>query len=84
MTQESNLTEAKTFFPSDSEPEMDTEMMTTAANVLASMGEFGQIGIVWFSMGVALWQLLVIGKSLLTAGRNNTKQNISRQSLHSY
>ena len=76
MTHESNLTEAKTFFPSDSEPEMDTEMMTTAANVLASMGEFGQIGIVWFSMGVALWQLLVIGKSLLTAGKEIIQNKI--------
>ena len=43
-------------------------MMASIGRALNNVGEMGQIGIVWFSIGVAVWQMLVIGKSLLTSG----------------
>ena len=40
-------------------------------SVLENMGEIGQIGIVWFSMGVAIWQLFVIARNIMAGGEKN-------------
>lgn len=75
MTQDSILavTELAVAATDDLDERMDTEMDTSLmlANIgrtLNSVGEFGQIGIVWFSIGVAIWQMLVIGRNLMTSG----------------
>ena len=43
----------------------------TSVLLLANMGEIGQIGIVWFSMGVAIWQLFVIARNIMAGGEKN-------------
>ena len=44
-------------------------VMEPIGTTLGQMGELGQLGIVWFSMGVAVWQLLLIAKNLMAAGK---------------
>ena len=44
-------------------------VMEPIGTTIAQMGELGQIGIVWFSIGVAVWQLLLIAKNLMVAGK---------------
>merc|ERR1712086_682497 len=33
-------------------------------------GDVGQVGVVWFSMGVAIWQITLMARHLLFAGRS--------------
>ena len=47
---------------------LDTSLVTSLGPHIQNLGEIGQIGIVWFSMGVAIWQLFMIGRTLLAAG----------------
>ena len=73
MTQDEILAVTELAVVDDIEERIDTEMDTSLmlANIgrtLNSVGEFGQIGIVWFSIGVAIWQMLVIGRNLMTSG----------------
>ena len=46
-----------------------TAVMEPLGTSLAQLGELGQLGIVWFSIGVAVWQLLLIAKNLMAAGK---------------
>ena len=70
MTQDNNMTD---MIGNDTERALseliDTDLVTSVGTMLGNFGELGQLGIVWFSMGVAIWQMLVIGRSFLTAGR---------------
>ena len=52
----------------DSDGRMISEMITSIVSFVGSMGHFGQISVVWFSIGIAMWQLLAIGRNLLTSG----------------
>ena len=63
MEQEETAVVAKEF--------LDTSFVTSLAPQIRNLGEIGQIGIVWFSMGVAIWQLFMIGRSLLAAGETD-------------
>ena len=47
-----------------------TSFVTSLGPQIRNLGEIGQIGIVWFSMGVAIWQLIMIGRTLLAAGES--------------
>ena len=47
------------------------DVMDPIGTTIAQMGELGQIGIVWFSIGVAVWQLLLIAKNLMVAGKHS-------------
>ena len=40
----------------------------TVSAALGELGHWGQVTIVWFSIGVAVWQLLLIAKNLMAAG----------------
>ena len=48
---------------------LTSEMISTMATFFSNMGHFGQISVVWFSIGIAMWQLLAIGRNLITAGK---------------
>ena len=50
---------------------LDTSFVTSLGPQIRNLGEIGQIGIVWFSMGVAIWQLFMIGRTLLAAGESD-------------
>ena len=67
MEQEETAVIAKEFDTSF----LDTSFVTSLGPQLRNLGEIGQIGIVWFSMGVAIWQLIMIGRTLLAAGESN-------------
>ena len=36
--------------------------------VLHDVGEIGQTGVVWFSMGVAMWQMILMARHLMFSG----------------
>ena len=38
-------------------------------SAVEQLGEFGQVTVVWFSMGAAIWQLLLMARHLLFSGR---------------
>ena len=44
-------------------------MIRSVGLTMAQVGEIGQLAVVWFSIGVAVWQLLLIGKSLMASGK---------------
>ena len=48
-----------------------TAVIKPIGTTMTQVGELGQIGIVWFSIGVAVWQLLLIAKNLMAAGNYN-------------
>ena len=35
---------------------------------LEEVGEIGQVGVVWFSMGVAMWQIMLVARHLIFSG----------------
>ena len=45
---------------------------------LGELGHWGQVTIVWFSIGVAVWQLVTVGTQLLAAGDTSTHRDIER------
>ena len=45
-------------------------IVDTVESALDNVGHAGQVGIVWFSMGVAIWQIILIAQHLLfSAGK---------------
>ena len=44
----------------------------TVSAALGELGHWGQVTIVWFSIGVAVWQLVTVGTQLLAAGDIST------------
>ena len=49
--------------------DLSSEMVSSVATFLGNLGHFGQISVVWFSIGIAVWQMLAIGRNLITAGK---------------
>ena len=50
----------------------------TVSAALGELGHWGQVTIVWFSIGVAVWQLVTVGTQLLAAGDIATHRDIER------
>ena len=50
----------------------------TVSAALGELGHWGQVTIVWFSIGVAVWQLVTVGTQLLAAGDISTHRDIER------
>ena len=63
---------------------IDPDLLTSVGTMLGNFGELGQLGIVWFSMGVAVWQMLVIGRAFLTAGSDNLLRHLSQTPYFHY
>ena len=40
-------------------------------NALEDVGEIGQTGVVWFSMGVAMWQMILMARHLMFSGNHH-------------
>ena len=36
---------------------------------LEEVGQIGQVGVVWFSMGVAMWQIMLMARHLIFSGK---------------
>ena len=47
-----------------------TAMIRSVGLTMSQVGEIGQVGIVWFSIGVAVWQLLLIARNLVASGKH--------------
>ena len=54
----------------------DTDMMERTGMIVKAVGtaidevgEMGQVGVIWFSMGVAIWQIVLVARHLLFAGK---------------
>ena len=48
----------------------------TVSAALGELGHWGQVTIVWFSIGVAVWQLVTVGTQLLAAGDTSRHRDI--------
>ena len=47
-----------------------TDMLVKAVGTaMDEVGEIGQVGVIWFSMGVAIWQIVLMARHLLFAGK---------------
>ena len=49
--------------------------------VLHDVGEIGQTGVVWFSMGVAMWQMILMARHLIFSGNQKNRQKESSKLL---
>ena len=53
--------------------EVGVALVRSLGLTMGQMGEMGQVGLVWFSMGIAVWQLVLIARSLMASGKYREK-----------
>ena len=54
--------------------EVGVALVRSLGLTMGQMGEMGQVGLVWFSMGIAVWQLLLIARNLMASGIYSNSQ----------